>query len=966
MKNNKFSTGDSLLFGEDADRPEVKPKAWMGTEVQLILGTKDNISQAIDEAINAPDGFYGLDTETTGLDIRVFNGKTKCSLVGICLAPTTDKAYYFPIGHNKGSEHNIPWSIIGKEFGRLLDPEVKARPVFHNAPFDQEVIEYNGFYNLGTKWVEENGVKKLKSRWDSSEGWEDTYTIICLLRPRDKANRGLKALSKEFVGLEMIELNELYLPDVKDYNFSELDASWNACVWYAAADPVCTLRLYKALMEDIKASIQTLALPRSFTHIYTLEKGVSQAVRWMHRNRVYIDRNKVIEFVKEAQREWWGSIIEVYEGVEKELGRDVMPYYLRILRGDYPQIKHLKFDPNDVSLDRTSADGFKIISTARDYAKKGYSIDIPQSIKKRVPKLTQAFGLNSKDSNADTDDDSDLDPELMDQINRAQSKESDDEEIEFPQYYDILSAQQLGLLFRELRVPGLLTTGASGQVATDKKIMDVYVEKNKETIPFMGKVSKFREYAKALTQYLIPMLEDVAEEDGTLKPRFMQLEADTGRFSCKTTSKPWETKDGGCRVPFQGIPSTGDTKKPRVMYRMRECIASRDKDYFLAAIDYSGVELRIVTNLSGEPKWIEEFFHCSGCDKRFAKEMGADGIIKAPPSICECGSDKIGDLHTLTAVAFYGEEAKQRKDWKALRGNAKGVNFGLCYGGTGKAVQRSIPGCTEQEGEEKYKTFIRTYDGLTAWWEKQKKFGKQYGYVVTAFGRYQPTPYLMENPPLRGKEKETWSLKNKNEKWKTKSKDERKSVNSPVQGTSADITKLAMFLIYRMVRDKGWEDKFRLILTIHDELVFEIHYSILKEAIDETVKRMSRNEFVKKLGWKVPLTVDVELGHDFTVPYDRKDLIAGHFDDKYHDKDIFDKLHAIFTAQSVETQEPVKEEVAKVVEKKEEVVKESKRIFVLKTLQAEEAKKLADTLKGLQTKNFEVIYKGRDVTHLFT
>ena len=951
-------------------RPDVKKKPWMGKEVQLILGTKENITQAIDEAINAPDGVYGLDTETTGLDTRVFNGKTKCSLVGICLAPNPNKAYYFPIGHSKGTEYNIPWSIIGREFGRLLDPDTKARPVFHNASFDQEVLEHNGFFSLGVKWVEEEGIKKRKSRWDSSDSWDDTFITICLLRPRDKANRGLKALSLEYLGLEMIELKELFESGTSNFNFGQLDASWEACVWYASADPVCTLRLYLALKEEIDRGISNSSLPKTFLGMYKLEKGVSQAVRWMHQNRVYIDRNKVIEFVKEAQREWWASIIEVYDGVEKELGRDVMPSYLRLLRGDYKDAK-IKFDPNEVSLSHMGKEGFKIIETARKYAKDYYP-DFDEKIKKSVPKLIQAFGLSSRDSTADEEDGNDLDPEFMDQINKAREKEIEEEEVAFPKVYDILSAQQLGLLFRELRVPGLLTTGASGQVATDKKIMDVIVEKNKDTIPFMGKVSKFREYAKALTQYLIPMLEDVAEEDGTLKPRFMQLEADTGRFSCKTTSKPWETLDGGCRVPFQGIPSTGDTKKPRVMYRMRECIASRSKDFFLTAIDYSGVELRIVTNISGEPKWIEEFFHCSGCDKRFPKEMGSDGFIKAPPSICECGSDKIGDLHTLTAVAFYGEEAKQRKDWKALRGNAKGVNFGLCYGGTGKAVQRSIPGCSEQEGEDKYRTFINTYNGLTAWWKQQRERGKAYGYVLTAFGRFQPTPYLMENPPLRGTEKETWAVKNKNERWRIRSKDERKSVNSPVQGTSADITKIAMFLIYGMVRERRWEDKFKLVLTIHDELVFEIHESILKEAIDETVRLMIRNDFIKKLGWKVPLTVDVEMGHDFTVPYDRKDLVAGHFDEKYHDKATFDKLHEIFAVtvdppkiSLPQETEAVPASVPQTIEVEERKSKEGKRVFILKTLNESDAKNLASFLKGLQTNSFEVIYKGRDITSLF-
>ena len=114
-------------------------------------------------------------------------------------------------------------------------------------------------------------------------------------------------------------------------------------------------------------------------------------------------------------------------------------------------------------------------------------------------------------------------------------------------------------------------------------------------------------------------------------------------------------------------------------------------------------------------------------------------FLSLPLQSAPVDSDKIGDLHTGTAVAFYGEGAKQRDDWKVLRGNGKACNFALCYGGTGKAVQRSI-GCGAKEGDEKYKVFTKTYSGLIGWWKRQHEFARANGYVKTAMGRVQPLP----------------------------------------------------------------------------------------------------------------------------------------------------------------------------------------------------------------------------------
>jgi hypothetical protein len=235
--------------------------------------------------------------------------------VGIGLAPTPDKAYYFPIGHRAGSEYNIPWSMVGKEFGRLFHPDTKANPVFHNIAFDSVFLEYNGFFPLGV------------DRWDNHKKWEDTLIVKYLLNPRQKGGRGLKALSDQLCGMKMIELNEL-IPDEKIKDYATLDPSWEPCVWYAAADPLCTLRVWNILRG------QYVDAPEHSDSIYNLEKMCLVSVSWMHRCRVYVDRNRALDSCKEGQRLWWESLLEVYDGASEILGRDITPNYLRIMKGE--------------------------------------------------------------------------------------------------------------------------------------------------------------------------------------------------------------------------------------------------------------------------------------------------------------------------------------------------------------------------------------------------------------------------------------------------------------------------------------------------------------------------------------------------------------------------------------------------------------------------------------------------------
>jgi hypothetical protein len=94
-----------------------------------------------------------------------------------------------------------------------------------------------------------------------------------------------------------------------------------------------------------------------------------------------------------------------------------------------------------------------------------------------------------------------------------------------------------------------------------------------------------------------------------------------------------------------------------------------------------------------------------------------------------------------------------------------------------------------------------------------------------------------------------------------------------VHNSSADITKIAMGLIYKEMRDQGWLDKCQMIITMHDELVFEIDLDIIDEAIKVIVPLMNRNSLLMSRNWPIPLTSDVEMGYSWAVPWDLNAMV---------------------------------------------------------------------------------------------
>jgi len=619
-------------FDDWTNGQTVKPKPWM-SECEFLLGTAENLDVCVDECIASRQ--FGLDLETSGLDNRVklIDGvyQTLDKIAGVCISPDGVKGYYFPLKHKivqksgdfKPHPANIPLAVFSKGFQRLMEAvkNEKTIAIFHHGKFDQEFLEYN---ETGEPWGD----------WDNPKFWEDTM-ILGYLRNSRARNRRLKDMSAALpdahaetqtggpgLGMDMIEIYELFGHDKYerdfDYDFTTLDPTEQQCLWYAGSDAICTYRLKNLLEPSV---LESDSDGRNQSTIYKFEKACVAATRWMERNRIHVDRDRTLELIQLGQKEWYDAVIKVYDETEKILGRNVMPGVYRALQ--------TFFDPNDPQ---------QLLEDQLERARKMARLDFPDPI----ANITNAKG--------------DVRPAV----------------------YDINSPQQLGEMFDEMDVPGLKRTEKSGQIETSKSEIERIVEETGDQFPFMDSIRWFREINKALSTYLYPLYTQTDPEDNTARINFRQEGTDTGRFT--TPSKSGVPMVGWPQINVQSIPKASESEKhPDCLNRVRECISCRPSETgkppkYMVAIDFSGEELRLITNLSREPKWLKEFFHCAECDRMFDSGEGQETPMPPPARCPNCGSDKIGDIHTLTGLSVYGSDANSRSDWKDLRGKAKCVH----------------------------------------------------------------------------------------------------------------------------------------------------------------------------------------------------------------------------------------------------------------------------------------------------
>ena len=234
---------------------------------------------------------------------------------------------------------------------------------------------------------------------------------------------------------------------------------------------------------------------------------------------------------------------------------------------------------------------------------------------------------------------------------------------------------------------------------------------------------------------------------------------------------------------------------------LRRFFRTENPNYVIIDADYSQIELRLLAHVSGDRNMIEAF-HA--------------GV----------------DIHTSTAAKVFGVPAGAVTG--EMRKRAKAVNFGIMYGIGAFSLADDI-GVSRPEAQAFIDRYLATYPSIDAYLKQTIAQAYEDGYVTTLFGRRR---YI---PELSGTNKMLQKF------------GERVAMNSPIQGTAADIIKLAMIRVHRRLLESRIDA--RLILQVHDELLIESHRSCADEA-----KRILQEEMERAVAYSVPLDVDIHVG----------------------------------------------------------------------------------------------------------
>ena len=237
---------------------------------------------------------------------------------------------------------------------------------------------------------------------------------------------------------------------------------------------------------------------------------------------------------------------------------------------------------------------------------------------------------------------------------------------------------------------------------------------------------------------------------------------------------------------------------------IRAAFVPRDEDHLILAADYSQIELRIMAELSQDPAMMEAF---------------------------ETGTD----IHTVTASKVFKVEMDEVT--REMRDKSKTVNFGIIYGISAFGLQQRL-NIPRGEANDLINNYFEKYPGVREYIDRTIEFGKEHGYVATQTGRRR---YIRDITSRNN------SLRNAAE---------RLAMNSPIQGTAADMLKLAMIKVHRALHEGNF--KTRMLLTVHDELVFDMHKSEI-----ETVIPVIEQAMKTALPMKVPIVVETGYGQNW-------------------------------------------------------------------------------------------------------
>jgi DNA polymerase I-like protein with 3'-5' exonuclease and polymerase domains len=354
---------------------------------------------------------------------------------------------------------------------------------------------------------------------------------------------------------------------------------------------------------------------------------------------------------------------------------------------------------------------------------------------------------------------------------------------------NISSHAQMVSAFQIMNIPS--TSTADDQL---RELEDEY--------PQVKVLRRYSKMQKFVTSFGDALLEKIDPSDGRIHPEYQQIGASTGRMSCTNPN-------------FQQIPSRDETGQ-----RLRRCVIAEPGNKILTA-DYSSIEPRILAEVSGDPLLLDQF-------------------------------DRGVDIYSDMAIRILGlpEGTNVKKEHPKLRSIFKQVVLGVMYG-MGAFTMSANAGISQEEAEKHLEGFFKLYPGVQKWVEERVSTIRQTGVARTLSGRHRTfdIPKRPVYPSVRNEVlKEEWKMQMK-EYNRQMSRIERQARNTPIQGTSADITKLAVYKFWNSCYNIATDIK--TIAVVHDEIVVECPADVsqtvsrmLAKAMDQAAKHFLKRVLV--------------------------------------------------------------------------------------------------------------------------
>ncbi|MGB1017832.1 MAG: DNA polymerase I [Chitinophagales bacterium] len=401
-----------------------------------------------------------------------------------------------------------------------------------------------------------------------------------------------------------------------------------------------------------------------------------------------------------------------------------------------------------------------------------------------IPLVDVLTQMEEEGINIDTDFLDNYAAELTLELNDFKSKIIDLAGVSF----NLDSPKQLGeVLFDKMGIKYKGKKTKTGQYSTSEDKLQTYKKDNK----IVEYILEYRQLAKLLSTYVLALPKLKNEKTGRVHSTFSQAVAATGRLSSNNPN-------------LQNIPIR--TARGR---KVREAFVPRNEEYILLAADYSQIELRLIAELSKDEVMLEAF-------------------------------NQGEDIHATTASKVF--KVALEDVTRAMRSNAKVVNFGIIYGVSAFGLSQQTD-LSRTESKQIIEAYFETYPSIKKYMDDNIAFARENGFVKTIMGRKRILKDIIsQNAIVRGHA-------------------ERNAINSPIQGSAADMIKVAMIDIQEELNKRQLKSK--MLLQVHDELVFDIYKPELEE-MKLLIKEKMENAIPDL---SVPIIAEMGTGENWLVAH---------------------------------------------------------------------------------------------------